>query len=155
MKRILLSLFALVVSIAVFAQTNGQNTHSSIRGTMLDMESEPLGYGELVLYNEADSSFVGGVASNIDGDFLMEDIKPGNYYATLSYVGYRDKIFSELKFSDTKNSEVDFGTVNMRLGSVELAEIIVSGDRNVMEVKMDKRIFNASKSLVSKGSLKH
>ena len=117
---------------------------------MLDMKSEPLSYGEIVLYKASDSSFVTGVSSDMSGDFLMENIGDGEYYVIISYIGYKDKVISKVTFNDTETL-LNLETFKLRMGSVELAEIVVSRQRNVMEIKMDRKIFNVSKSLVSEG----
>ena len=114
------------------------------------MDSEPIEFANVSLYKTADSSFISGTTSEMDGGYLLEEVSAGNYYVKISYIGYRDEILPGIKINDENKIE-NKGLTSMRPGSVELAEMIVSGEKNVFEVRLDKKIFNVSKSLVSKG----
>ncbi len=69
MKYSLIGLFfLLLLPFLISAQTNGSNAFT-IRGTILDEQNKPIPFGNVVLYQSADSVLVKGTTTNEDGKF--------------------------------------------------------------------------------------
>ncbi len=148
-KLISFGRWSTLLMLTVFSINTQASNIGVIKGKMVDREG-PLAYGEALLYTVADSAFSDGVSSNEQGDFIIEKIESGTYYLQISYMGYDDKLISDIVIKETETI-IEIGTITLKRGSVELAEMVVSGMKNVLDVKMDKKVFNVSKSLVSQG----
>lgn len=111
MKKILLSLLLVVFSFNLY----GQN----ITGKIVDEENRPIGYANVIALT-ADSLFVSGVTSDVQGDFHLALPSQPSRAALLrvSFIGYEDK------YLDCK--EGDMGTVRLRPSSVRLEEVTVT-----------------------------
>lgn len=48
-------------------------------------------YVSVAVYRTKTGELVDGIITNVDGDFKIEGLLPGNYYLELSFVGYQNK----------------------------------------------------------------
>ena len=128
-----------------------QGFNGTVTGKIVDSESSaPVEYANVVIYNSRDSSMSSGGVSNSKGLVQIEKLKPGNYYAKISFIGYEpvyvDKISINLKVP-----AFDIGTIKILNSSVKLSEVTVSGERDMLSYNLDKKIIDVEKNLTSAG----
>ena len=76
-----ISLILLVTTVSVQAQ--------NIRGKVcLETDKSPLPFATVGLVQLPDSTMITGVITLTDGGYLLENVKPGNYFIRVSFVGY-------------------------------------------------------------------
>lgn len=93
-----------------------------ISGRITDAQSKaPLEFANIVL-TTADTTFVGGATSNINGDFLVENVVPGDYRLVVSSVGYKT---SETVLQGV-DEVVNLGSLELEENSVLLDEVTVA-----------------------------
>ena len=64
-----------------------------ISGSVVDGKTgEGLPGATIALWNSADSSLVTGMAADINGDFALENMRPGSYYLKVSSLGYLTQV---------------------------------------------------------------
>lgn len=101
MKEIFTLLFALTLSVGLYAQNN-----SSISGTVKDAKNkEPIGGASVILVNRTGVS-TNGVVALPDGRYTLEDVKPGSYLLKISFIGYGD-FSKEVVLKKTQQISVD------------------------------------------------
>ncbi len=84
MKKLFLTL-GLLTSVAYFL------TAQSIQGYVLfSADNSPVEYGSVVLKTLPDSGFISGVITYGEGQYSFDNVKPGNYLVSSSYLGYSD-----------------------------------------------------------------
>ncbi|MFR9504136.1 MAG: outer membrane beta-barrel protein [Rikenellaceae bacterium] len=82
MKKLsLLSALILLCATALNAQT--------IKGRVINSESEPIGYANVILYELPDTSYVIGVATNERGEFAFEQSQSAKYAIEIASLGYQ------------------------------------------------------------------
>src|SRR5690606_35959115 len=82
---------------------------ASLKGKVVDGTSgEPVVYASIVVYNVADSAMVDGIVSGADGNFAIEKLRAGHYYAVASFMGYVP-VTVDLTLSDRETK--DHGTL--------------------------------------------
>lgn len=87
----------LVVSfIFTFTCSFGQQL---INGRIIDENSKPMPYANVILINQVDSTFILGTVTNTDGTFSMQTMRP-NGLLKISYLGY------ETKYVNFNNSSI-------------------------------------------------
>lgn len=119
MKRILVGLL-LAVSVAGQAQ--------NITGKVcLESDRSPVPYATVGLVQLPDSSMVTGVITLGDGGYLLEKVKPGDYYVRVSYVGYRTTGRGVTVGAGDTDVAVD--TIFMAETTASIDEIMVVGER--------------------------
>ncbi len=125
-----------------------QISSSSVKGSVSDDSQNAVPFASIAAYSSSDSSLVKGVASDVDGNFSIELAK-GNYYLQISYLSYKTKIIPNIKID---NKEVNLGDIRLESDAKLLDEVEVVAERNQMELKMDKRVFNVDKDLTNVGA---
>ncbi len=150
-------LFWIVLGGHVFAtgteqqQGRGSSVSGVITGVLKDKEQEsPLMYASIVVHSVADSAMVAGAISDEDGRFVIEDLSTGNYYLVINYVGYPRQEVNDIRI--TPRSEVhDTGTIYITPDTSVLSEVTVEATRELMEVGLDRRVFNVAQELTAVG----
>uniref|UniRef100_UPI0026253A90 carboxypeptidase regulatory-like domain-containing protein n=1 Tax=uncultured Bacteroides sp. TaxID=162156 RepID=UPI0026253A90 len=69
------------ISVGVSAQT--------VSGKLIDENSQPLPYANVVLLSLPDSAFVSGATSDDKGNFVLKDLSARSYLLQVSYIGYQ------------------------------------------------------------------
>ncbi len=129
----------------------GTEVEGEVRGVLMDEESQtPLMYASVVLFAVEDSTMVSGSISQEDGSFLIENIASGTYYVAINYIGYPEQLVNDIRIS-RREPEVDLGTIAISPDAATLSEVTVEATRELMEVGLDRRVFNVEQELTSVG----
>lgn len=115
MKRTTFIVLALLSTIGVYAQKG------NIRGQIKDNNSTPLIGVNVLLQNT-----IIGTQTNLSGDFVINNVSPGEYILQASYLGYKTK---EVKVIVTSNSTTDLSLIRLYEGNEILEELVVKGER--------------------------
>ena len=128
----------------------GQVKSVTISGLVRDKAtSNPLGYVNVVLKTEKDSTFVTGVVSGDDGRFVLSGIKPGDYYLEFSFVGYLTK--KKPLFVGTLTEYLDESTIELSEDAKVLNEVVVTGQQDAVSEKLEKKIFSVADNISQSG----
>ena len=84
-KWLTLSTVLLFIFILTSYTSNAQT--GSVKGTLIDSSSSELIFGAIISSPENPTI---GTQSDMDGVFLISNIKPGTYNFKVSYIGYKD-----------------------------------------------------------------
>lgn len=121
MKKLFLVAAAFVLNVlvaSVYAQTQ------TIRGTINDKQSQSSIPGVNIVIVGTDS--VKGASTDINGQFKITDVAPGRYDLKVTYVGYKERILSNVDVSAGKEIVLDIG-LEENINS--LKEVVVSGTK--------------------------
>lgn len=145
MTRIIFLTLLTILQTPLFSQS-GEKTYI-IAGAVVDDQNLAIPFANAAVYSIADSSLVGGAASDETGVFAI-DIQPGRYFLKISFLSYREKVIPNVNVSD-KN--IDLGTIVLEADSKILETVEIEGERSQMELQLDKRVFNVGSDLGSSG----
>ena len=144
MKKTLITLL-LLLPLTLFAQVTG-----SLRGTIIEKESdEPLPYVTIALTPQGSSAPTAGCSTNEDGTFRLNNIKPGSYTVTASFVGYIDE--SRTINITAGKRDINLGTIYMKSDRKMLQEVVVTEQRSQMSFEIDKRVFTVDQNIATTG----
>ena len=87
-----------------------------------------------------------GTASDRDGNFSIS-MEAGVYTITFEFLSYSPKQFSRKELS----SNTDLGVIYLGSTIEKLEEVEVTTQRNLIEFKFDRKIYNASKDIANNG----
>ena len=96
----------LTISGYVFAQDSYK-----ISGKVYDDKNFPLPSANILLYKSLDSYFVTGTSTLNDGSFILKQVKPGDYYLKVTFVGY-DYFVKSLSI---KQENIDVGKIILKV----------------------------------------
>ena len=142
-KRLLSLLLLLFTSLCASAQ-NGR-----ISGKLTDSKNNVLAYATLTLLR-TDSTVVNGSLSDDNGKFELDNIPAGNYLLRINALGLTTKIIGDVSVSEAKPVK-DLGTISLAISSKTLDEVQISGEKSVMEMQVDKKVFNVDKNITTAG----
>ncbi|MHC2992281.1 hypothetical protein OB13_12015, partial [Pontibacter sp. HJ8] len=122
-----------------------------ITGKVLEAESKPMGYANVLLLQGTDSSLVKGTLTDEAGAYVFEGVPAGRYKVVASMVGYGKSKGMEAVVT-TGNEAVKLNPILLRQASTTLREVVVEGQKPLIEQHMDKTVMNVQNSIVSAGS---
>ncbi len=121
-----------------------------IRGKVVDAETQaPLDYATVSLYNQQDSTLVGGNITDPGGNFRLE-AEPGTYYVVVNFITYESLTISDVVVT-RQEPVVDLGTIELSSAAADLEEVLVVAEKSTLEMGLDKKVFNVGKDLASQG----
>jgi hypothetical protein len=113
-------------------------THS-IKGTIKEVNAEEaVPFATVMVQSLPDSAQVAGVASDMEGNFEIKNIKAGQYLLTIQFLGY-----TTLHRDVQVSGNVNLGTLPMREEATALSEVTISARRATGEQKGDTTLYNA------------
>lgn len=140
-----LFLSAILLSSIGFSQ---QNTAKLTGNIQEKSTGNPLGFASIAIYSAKDSLVAGGISEE-NGKFSIE-VPNGEFYALVEFMGFESYQSDMLTFS-RENNKIDLGTIELESTAGELDEVVVQGEKTLMELSLDKRIFNVGKDLANAG----
>lgn len=128
----------------------GQSNGVTISGLIKDKASKSaLPYVNIVLRTEKDSAFVTGTISNEEGRFTLSNIKPGNYYFEIIFIGFVTK--RQPIYIGNLSEFLDVATIDLEEDIKKLKEFEVTAKQDEVAGKMDKKIFNVEDNISQSG----
>ena len=113
MKRTLFVLTLLSFSMVAMAQKG------VIRGRVFNaINNEPLPFAAVVIQNTGQ-----GVSTDVDGNYLFENLKPGLYNLEAQFIGFKTKAIFEISVTNAKPVILDFA---LEEESQQLDEVVVT-----------------------------
>ena len=121
-----------------------------ITGTVLDEKTgEAVEFATLLLKDPKTKKDVTGGVTAADGSFRLTDVPVGTYTLQIFFIGYEQK---EVPIAMTpRQPDVNLGKVKFTSNSTELEEVVVTADKELIESKIDKVVYNAEKDVANSG----
>ncbi len=147
--------FALVAGLLVaapsFAQAPGAGQpQGAVTATIVDdATGAPLPSATLSLFSARDTSFVTGGAAEADGTVRIDPVRPGEYLARASFIGYESRPVAV--FTVAVGPPVDLGEVRLGEGAEVLGEAEVTARREFVEQQADRTVYNVQEQAVTAG----
>lgn len=139
-----------------FAQNKPSSTQNSktvsigkIDGKLVDSKGNPIGYATVTLLRK-DTTVVNGDLSKEDGSFHIEPTGLGNFMLRINSIGFNDRYLTEIQISKETNHK-KLGKITLSAAAVSLNEITITGEKAMMEMSVDKKVFNVEKNTTSSG----
>ncbi|CAN5530260.1 hypothetical protein BH23BAC1_BH23BAC1_33200 [soil metagenome] len=136
-------------SLPTYPQSRNVETFS-IQGRIIDAQSgAPIEYTTASLFNKVDSSLVTGNITDEEGNFYIE-APEGTYWLEIKFISYKSRVFNNLILGRNNPNPI-LGEIKLALDTQTLSEVIISGEKEQMELSLDKRIFNVAGDLTNVG----
>ena len=127
-------------------QTISISAQSVISGKITNNDSSPIVGATILLSNGMDSTYITGTTSDLDGRFKMINVKSGNYFLSLSMIGYK-KANIPLQIKESMNLEL--GDITLEEDSYILSTVNIIGKRPPIKAEPGKMTVNLSSALLS------
>ena len=141
MKKILIGLL-LIISVAANAQ--------SIKGKVcFEKDKTPVQFASVGLVRLPDSTMITGVITLTDGGYLLEKVKPGDYFIKASFVGYKPN--GKPVTIDAASKEIAVDTIFLAEITTSLSEVTVTAERIKGKEMVDRTVY-AIPEVIAKSS---
>lgn len=157
-KQVIVLLLLACSSLGLMAQPSmeGQpipNTtpaRTYLKGKVVDESTQtPLDYATVSIFNQVDSTLVGGNVTDNNGLFNIE-VKPGIYYISIDFLAFQPKNIKDIAIKKGQD-DVDLGIIALAPEATSMEEVVVVAEKSQMQLALDKKIFNVGKDLASRG----
>ncbi len=147
MKKILI-----VFAIAAFAfKGRAQTTETTVSGSAVDTKNAPVESASISLMMQKDSSIIKIAVSNKEGKFSFSSIPFGNYFISISAVNFNTANSALFSISE-KNTSFILNTFILPPMSKNLAAVVVTSRKPLIEQRIDRMIINVDASVTNVGS---
>ncbi len=121
---------------------------SNLFGKIVEQSTnEPMQFVHVALYHPSDSTLVSGVVTDKNGSYLFTNVLEGNYYLQISFIGF--KTVKTAGFIVNASSQNDKGVIAISASNSLLNDVVVSGEKSMIETSIDKKIYNVGKDIMS------
>jgi len=113
--------------IAFFSFLSYVHASGVIKGQVIDENNQPVEYATATLKNSKTNQFVTGAVCNYKGEFVLEDVNPGEYVLTTNMIGYEKKNSQKIVVDRNQNRIVEKKVV---MNEIPQKSIVVVGKKN-------------------------
>ena len=124
--------------------------NSKISGIVVDSAlTKAVEYATIALIDKTTNKPIDGTIADDKGKFSITKVAEGNYLLTIRFIGYADKTIASVKVG--KGDNIDVGVIKLSTSTTTLDAVTVTGEKSLIEEKVDRLVYNAEKDLTSKG----
>jgi len=140
----------LLWSTSLLAQTK-LDGKGVVKGVVSDKSSKAIiEFATVSLFNASDSSLVTGAITGSSGEFEIAKVPNGNYYVKIDFIGFAPTQIPDVVISNSQK-EIDLGKVELGSFSENMDQFEFVDEKELMEIKIDKKVYNVSKDIGSQG----
>ncbi|HEY4109766.1 TonB-dependent receptor [Puia sp.] len=141
----------LILFLFLFLILSYKSLHAQqVRGITRDDKGKPLSGATVALKNNKDSSVVKLGISNTSGQYEFSPISPGQYFVTVSHIGFASQ--NSVSFAARPEGETRVPETTLSRVPKELRETVITGRKPLVEARPDKLILNVEGSINEVGS---
>lgn len=149
-KSLLFALLTLTSAVVIAQQTELPKGNGRISGIVIDsLDNQPVQFATVALNNPTTNKPVDGTVADEKGKFSLSKVPNGKFDVVISFVGYTTKTF-HINLTD-KDNEVNLGTIKFSFGAEFLKDVVVEAQRDLMEEKVDRTVYNAENDKTAAG----
>jgi outer membrane receptor protein involved in Fe transport len=121
-----------------------------VTGTITDAATgKPVSYATVAVINPATSSQVNGGVAGDDGKFVLPGIPAGTYTVQVSFLGYKNEERTGVVVP--AGGTLNLGTIALSASAQKLGEVVVTGQKALIEEKVDRTVYNAENDQTARG----
>lgn len=147
-KLVLIILFISAVAV-LFAQEQPKG-NGKISGIVADAKTnQPVEFATIAL-TDASGKTLNGTIADAKGKFIIDKIANGTYTVVISFIGY-ETITKRGIIIESKKDDVNLGTIKIAEEATQLSEVVVEGQKDLVEERVDRTIYNAEQDATTRG----
>jgi outer membrane receptor protein involved in Fe transport len=153
-KAIYLFVFNLFLG---FGLTQAQQTPPTAKqpariiGVAKDLKTgEPVSYATAALYKSGTDTNIAGAVADDEGNFFIAGFELGSYDLKITFLGFETKVIKDIKVISS-TGDINLGNIEMTDEGVALEEVIVQGQRDLIEERVDRTIYKAENDKTTAG----
>jgi outer membrane receptor protein involved in Fe transport len=125
-------------------------TIGTVTGEVFERSGEPLVTATIGVRTVADSSLVTGAVTDAAGRFVIDRLRPGRYFAEISFVGFKP-VRTDIFEISPGNTRIELGSVTLRTDAAEMDGVQVTAERAEVAFEIDRTVYNTRDQIASTG----
>lgn len=143
------SLFFVCGDTILFAQS--EENKGVVSGVVKDKSLQSsIEFATVSLFKTSDSTLVTGGITSVTGTFEIIKVPVGNFYVKVDFIGYEPSFFHNINITN-ENTLIDLGEINLASFAKNMSQFEFVDEKELMEVKIDKKVYNVSKDIGVQG----
>lgn len=146
MKHIFFIFLGLFIFTVLPAQEKPKG-NNKITGTVIDANTrQPVEFATIAL-TDASGKIIDGTVADDKGKFSIAKLGAGSFTVTVSFIGYETQHIPVT----LDKKDVDLGLISFKEEASVLNEVVVEGQRALIEERVDRTIYNAENDVTTRG----
>ena len=146
--RKLVKITLTILGLFVFGAANLFAQDANLKGIIIDKESnESVPFATVIVKSDVKKD---GTSTDDKGKFDFENLVPGTYTVTVSYIGFDDTVIENVEVKE-KNQNIDLGAIYLSVNTEALSEVEVTGVNKTQVTKIDRKTYSAKDFETAKG----
>jgi len=118
----------LIAGFILLCNSNFADASAVIKGRVTDIKKQPINYATATLLNPNTMEIVEGDMCNNKGEFVIENVKPGEYILSVRMLGYAKDESEKIIVDQSKDLKVEKNIV-LNQSMQQLNEVVVTAKR--------------------------
>ena len=124
--------------------------HAKIFGSVIDAESnQPVEFANVALIDPQTSKPVDGSVADDKGKFDIVKVAEGTYNVSISFIGYETQEIKNITVD--RKGDINLGVIKLNTSTKILKEVVVEGQKELIEERVDRTIYNAENDQTARG----
>lgn len=125
--------------------------NASISGVVLDADTKkPIEFATVALVSLSTGKPIDGTMADDKGRFTLQRVAAGKYKLNVSFLGYQQQAVENVTVT-ADNAAVNVGTISLATDAKKLSEVVITGEKPLVEEKIDRTVYNAEKDITNAG----
>ncbi len=117
---------------------------------LIDEKKQAVEFASISVLSAQDSVIISGTLTNKKGEFNLSNLPLGLYLIRLQAIGFKTVYTVPFSISQ-QNPFYQVGEIVLQQGATALKEVTITGQREQIEYRLDKRIYNVKQNLNLQG----
>ncbi|WP_162425823.1 TonB-dependent receptor domain-containing protein [Pontibacter pudoricolor] len=136
---------------AAIPGTTAPKGNAKISGVVVDADSKnPVEFATVALVSVSTGKPIDGTMADEKGRFTISKVGVGKYKLLVSFIGYQQKTLNEFSIT-SDNQDLDMGSITLASDAKRLNEVVITGEKPLVEEKIDRTVYNAEKDITNAG----
>lgn len=149
--------FVLIALILIAGISYSQKKGTTLKGVIRDsVNNQGIGFVTVAIFPYKDTTTstipVQADFTADNGSFTLNEVPAGTYRLEIAMLGYSPIIKDKIRV-DSLHSEINLGEIRMKPQDETAAEVIITAQKPIMEMKDDKIIYNVENDLMAQSSV--
>ncbi|MBA4056887.1 MAG: TonB-dependent receptor, partial [Marivirga sp.] len=106
-------------------------------------------FANVALLDPTTGKPVDGSVCDDKGKFIISKVAEGTYNVSISFIGYETQTINNIKVD--KKADVNLGIIKLGSSAQVLSEVVVEGQKQLIEERVDRTIYNAENDVTTRG----
>ena len=121
----------------------------TVSGVIFGHEGIHIEFANVILYDAKKNQFIKATVTAANGQFEINQLVAGNYMVVVSYLGLPELKLNAFEIND--NQKINLGESHFKPADVMLGKVEVVANRPIVELKVDRLVFNVDETSNSTG----